>query len=308
MRYAAIFPGQGSQKIGMGKDFFDNSTLAKEMVQEASARLNIDFENLLFRHNDKLELTQFAQPAILLVSCIAYKLFSLEVKVEPKFFLGHSLGEFSAVCASGAIDYLDAIDLVYSRGLLMSEACEGKNAGMMALLGLSDEVTENLVKIAQNEGKKIWSANYNCDGQIVLAGDKNDLKDMESVFKNKGARRAIVLNMSVASHCPILASAQVKLSVCLDKFIEDTFSAPIISNVTTKPYNTKSEAIRLLSDQLVKPVLYKKSIKNIEDEVDKFIEFGGTVLKGINRKITKKETISIIDMSSLDKAILDFSK
>ena len=308
MRYAAMFPGQGSQKIGMGRDFFDNSNIAKKMIREASARLNIDFENLLFKQNDKLELTQFAQPAILLVSCIAYKLFSLEVKEKPKFFLGHSLGEFSAVCASGAIDYLDAIDLVYSRGLLMSEACKGKNAGMMALLGLNDEVTENLVKIAQDEGKKIWTANYNCDGQIVLAGDKNDLKDMESIFKNSGAKRAIVLNMSVASHCPILASAQTKLSICLDKFVEDTFSIPVISNVTAKTYDIKSEAIRLLTDQLVKPVLYKQSIKNIEDEVDNFFEFGGMVLKGINRKITKKETVSITDMSSLDKAITDFNK
>ncbi len=308
MKFAAIFPGQGSQKVGMGKDFFDNSDIAKEMIQEASARLKMDFEDLLFRQNDKLELTQFAQPAILLVSSIAYKLFSLEINKEPKFFLGHSLGEFSAVCASGAMDYLDAIDLVFSRGLLMSEACEDKNAGMMALLGLDDETVESLVKIAQKEGKKIWTANYNCDGQIVLAGDKSDLKEMESIFKNSGAKRAIVLNMSVASHCPILANAQVKLATCLDMFIDDTFNAPIISNVTAKPYDTKSEAVRLLSDQLVKPVLYKQSIKSIEDEVDKFFEFGGTVLKGINRKITKKETLSIVDMDSLEKAILDFNK
>lgn len=308
MRYAAIFPGQGSQKTGMGKDFFDNSRIAREMIKDASARLNIDFENLLFTQNKNLELTQFAQPAILLVSFIAYKLFSTEVKEVPKYFLGHSLGEFSAVCSSGAIDYLDAIDLVYSRGLLMSEACEGKNAGMMALLGLSDEVTENIVSKAQEEGKDIWAANYNCDGQIVLAGNKFDLRKMESVFKENGAKRAIVLNMSVASHCPFLKSAQGKLGICLDKFLEDTFISPVISNVTAKPYDTKSEAVRLLSDQLVKPVLYKQSIKSIENDVDKFLEFGGTVLKGINRKITKKETISITDMNSLEKAISVFNK
>ena len=308
MRFAAIFPGQGSQKIGMGKDFFDNSNIAKEMIQKASDRLDIDFEDLLFKQNDRLELTQFAQPAILLVSCIAYKLFSLETSKEPKFFLGHSLGEFSALCASGAIDYLDAIDLVFKRGLFMSEACEGKNAGMMALLGLGDEVVQTLVKTAQDEGKRVWSANYNCDGQIVLAGDKNDLKEMEELFKKNGAKRAILLNMSVASHCPILEDARKNLATYLDMFIKDSFGAPIISNVTTRPYNTKSEAKRLLSEQLVKPVLYKQSIKNIEDEVDKFFEFGGTVLKGINRKITKKETISIVDMKSLEKAVSEFNR
>ena len=308
MRFAAIFPGQGSQKIGMGKDFFDNSNIAKEMIQKASDRLDIDFEDLLFKQNDRLELTQFAQPAILLVSCIAYKLFYLETSKEPKFFLGHSLGEFSALCASGAIDYLDAIDLVFKRGLFMSEACEDKNAGMMALLGLGDEVVQTLIKTAQDEGKRVWSANYNCDGQIVLAGDKNDLKEMEELFKKNGAKRAILLNMSVASHCPILEDARKNLATYLDMFIKDSFGAPIISNVTTRPYNTKSEAKRLLSEQLVKPVLYKQSIKNIEDEVDKFFEFGGTVLKGINRKITKKETISIVDMKSLEKAVSEFNR
>ncbi|MFK5880751.1 MAG: ACP S-malonyltransferase [Sulfurospirillum sp.] len=306
MKYVAIFPGQGSQKIGMGRDFFDNSKIAREMVEKAGNRLGFDFKEILFEKNDKLELTQFAQPSILLVSIIAYKLFAKEATLKPEFFLGHSLGEFSAICSSGALNYLDAIELVYNRGLFMAKACEDKDAGMMVLLGLSDEKTKEIVKNAQNDGKQIWVANYNCDGQIVVAGDKKDLISMEGEFKGAGAKRAMLLNMSVASHCPILQSAQGKLSVYLQKFIDTDFAAPIISNVTAEPYNTKEDAIKLLNAQLVSPVLYKQSIKNIESKTDKFIEFGGSVLKGINKKITKKDTISITDMESLQKAVLEF--
>jgi [acyl-carrier-protein] S-malonyltransferase len=306
MSFSAIFPGQGSQKTGMGKDFFDNSKIAREMVERASVRLDVDFENLLFEKNDKLELTQFAQPSILLVSLISYRLFHDELGLNPDFFLGHSLGEFSALSSSGALEYLDAIELVYNRGLLMSKACEGKNAGMMVLLGLSDEKAEEIVKSAQDNSKQVWAVNYNCDGQIVVAGEKEDLASIQNQFKEAGAKRAMLLNMSVASHCPMLESAQSGLKEYLQRFIKDEFSAPIISNVTAEPYSTKVEAIKLLNAQLVSPVLYKQSIKKIEDNTDKFIEFGGSVLKGINKKITKKETISILDMDSLQKAIAEF--
>ncbi len=306
MKYMAIFPGQGSQKIGMGRDFFDNSQTAKEMIEKASKRLDIDFEELLFTKNENLELTQFAQPAILLVSVIAYKLFAKEVGVKPEVFLGHSLGEFSAISSSGALDYLDAVELVYNRGKFMAQACEGKDAGMMVLLGLSDEKTKEIVKAAQKNFKQIWAANFNCDGQIVIAGDKKDLSSMEKGFKDAGAKRAMLLNMSVASHCPILQSAQGELGVYLQNFIEDNFDAPIVSNVTARYYETKKDAIELLNAQLVSPVLYKQSIRYIEDKTDKFIEFGGNVLKGINKKITKKETMSITDMDSLQKAVSEF--
>ncbi len=306
MRYAAIFPGQGSQKTGMGKDFFDNSTLAREMIAKASDRMDLDFEDLLFSKNDKLELTQYAQPSILIVSIIAYNLFAREVDIAPKYFLGHSLGEFSAVTASGALDYLDAVELVYNRGKFMARACEGKDAGMMVLLGLSDEKAQDIVKQAQKRDKQVWAANFNCDGQIVVAGKKSDLSELESEFKEAGAKRAMLLNMSVASHCPLLKSAQVELDGYLQKFISDSFVAPIVSNVSVDSYDTKEDAVKLLNAQLVSPVLYKQSIKNIDDSIDKFIEFGGSVLKGINKKITKKETISITDMSSLQKAISEF--
>jgi len=304
-KVAFIFPGQGSQSIGMGKDFFDNSDIAKDMINKASQRLGIDFEDLLFNENEKLGQTQFTQPAILLVSAIALEIFKQKCDIKPQFVLGHSLGEFSALVASGAIDYLDAIELVHKRGLFMNEACAGAGAGMMALVGLDDESVESLTAKFRQEGKKIWAANYNQDGQIVVAGIKADLEATSESFKEAGAKRAIVLDMSVASHCELLNSAVDKLNPYLSDFIRDNFNTSVISNVTAEAYSLKSEAIELLSKQLTSPVKYKHSIVAKSGEVDCFIEFGnGAVLKGLNRKIDKQTpTLNVSDMASLEATL-----
>jgi [acyl-carrier-protein] S-malonyltransferase len=301
-RLAFIFPGQGSQSFGMGKDFYDNFPVVKEMIQSASDRLSIDFKSLLFEENDLLEQTQFTQPAILLVSSIAHKLFENELPVKPVFTLGHSLGEFSSLVAAKALDVNDAVEVVHNRGKFMAQACEGKEASMLVVLGLNDETVEKICFKAQSEGKLVWAANYNVDGQIVIAGAKADLQTMESIFKDAGAKRAMLLNMSVASHCPMIEPAVPKLQEYLEKYIKDEFICNVISNVTASPYSTKQEAIELLLGQLTKPVKYKQSILSYENDVDMFIEFGGGVLKGLNRKITSKPTISITDALSLEKA------
>lgn len=299
-RVAFIFPGQGSQTIGMGKDFFDNSDIAKEMISNASARLGIDFEKLLFEENENIGKTEFTQPAILLVSSIANAIFKDKYNITPEFVLGHSLGEFSALVAAGAIDYLDAVELVHKRGLFMTEACAGGGAGMMALVGIDDATVEKVCAEQRELGKQVWPANYNMDGQLVLAGIKADLESLVDVFKAAGAKRAIVLDMSVASHCELLQSAVESLTPYLEKFLKDEFS-PVISNVTTLAYSSKDEAIKLLAAQLTSPVKYKQSIKACEDKVDLFIEFGnGIVLKGLNKKITNVPTINVSDMKTLD--------
>jgi len=302
-RLAFIFPGQGCQSIGMGKDFYENSQTAKEMIEKASDRLNLDFKKLLFEENKQINETAFTQPAILLVSSIAQKLFSQKCDISPTFTMGHSLGEFSALVASGAIDYADAVFLVHKRGELMQKACEGKTATMMVILGLSDNDVEEICIQEQQNGKQIWSANYNNDGQIVVAGVRNDLADSEDKFKAKGAKRTMLLNMSVASHCPILEEAIEPLTAHLEELLTNSFSSKIISNVTTNSYQTKNEAIKLLGQQLIMPVKYKQSIKNFEGECDRFIEFGANVLRGMNRKITKLKTDAITDMKSLDRVI-----
>ncbi|APW66241.1 [acyl-carrier-protein] S-malonyltransferase [Poseidonibacter parvus] len=302
-KVAFIFPGQGSQTVGMGKDFFENSDIAKEMISKASERLGVNFEELLFTENDNLGKTEFTQPAILLVSSIANAIFKEKYEIQPEFVLGHSLGEFSALVAAGAIDYLDAIELVHRRGLFMVDACSGGGAGMMALVGMDDKQVEDICEEQRNAGKQVWPANYNMDGQLVLAGLKADLESLVDTFKEAGAKRAIVLDMSVASHCELLTAAVENLKPYLEEYLKDEFS-PVISNVTTESYTTKDEAIELLSSQLTSPVKYKQSIL-AHANVDAFIEFGnGIVLKGLNRKICKAiPTLNVSDFASLDKTI-----
>ncbi len=303
-KIAMIFAGQGSQAIGMGKDFYDNSETAREMFEKAGERIGVNFKELIFEENEKLGQTAYTQPAILLVQMIAYKLFTdacPDVKAE--LFLGHSLGEFSALCASGAIDYVDAVELVHNRGAYMQSACDEIEAGMMVLVGLDDESVEKVCANAQAEGKKVWPANYNQDGQLVVAGMKSDLVSLEQIFKDAGAKRALLLDMSVASHCEILAPAQAPLEELMLKMVSDNFSAPVVSNVTTTPYSTKADAVALLKDQLVKPVKYKQSILAVAGDLDMAIEFGnGITLKGLNRRIVKElKTLNISDMASLEK-------
>jgi len=185
----------------------------------------------------------------------------------------------------------------------MQSACETIEAGMMAILGLDDALVEEICEKANSEGKQVWPANFNQNGQLVVAGLKADLQAMESVFKEAGAKRALLLNMSIASHCPLLASAQEPLAEVMESMVQEQFSAPVVSNVTTQKYATKSEAVALLKDQLVKPVKYKQSIEAISGEIDLMIEFGnGAVLKGLNkRNAPDVETYGVSDMESLQK-------
>ena len=301
-KFAFIFAGQGSQSVGMGKDFYENFSSAKLLLNDACNDTGIDFEELLFTQNDKLDKTEFTQPAIVLNSLMSYLAFSERIKAKPEFSLGHSLGEFTALAVSGAFSFVEAIRLVNLRGKFMQEACAGKDAGMMVVLGLSDEVVEGICKEAHDEGLQIYAANYNCDGQIVVAGVRADLAKYEAKFKEAGAKRAMLLNMSVASHCPILEPASVKLANELESVLAENF-APVVSNVNAKIYTDKNEALVLLKEQLTHPVRYKQSIKNYENEVDCFIELGAATLKGINKKITEKPTYSVTDMASLEEVV-----
>lgn len=309
MKCAFLFPGQGSQAVGMGEGFLKNSSIAKEIMLEATMKTNIDFDTLLFSENENLSKTEFTQPAILLVSSIAWKIFTQETNIVPTYTLGHSLGEFSALVASNTLDIAQAVDLVHLRGKLMRDACSSKEVGMLVCLGLSDEIVEDICAKEREKGKEVWAVNYNTDGQIVIAGVKKDLEELETILKESKAKRAMLLNMSVASHCPLLDSAKEPFKEALENSLKDNFIAPVISNVTAKSYNTKEEALNLLPEQLTKPVLYKQSIQAIDNEIDFYIEFGqGNVLKGLNRKITKKPHFNVSDMKSLEKTIADIKE
>ncbi len=299
MRIGALFPGQGSQFVGMGKDFYENSDIAKKMFEEAGDAIGVDFKKLMFEENKEINKTEYTQPAILLYSVVAKKLFDENSDKEIVFNLGHSLGEFSALVSAGGLNLADAIKLVHERGKLMNKAFEKEAGSMMVVLGLSDEAVENICK---ESALRVYPANYNSDGQIVLSGIRSDLEKIEDTLKNAGAKRVMLLNMSVASHSPLLEVAVEPLRELLDEYLKDEF-APVVSNVTAKKYTTKKEALEVLPIQLTKPVLYKQSIKNYEDEADCFVEFGGKVLMGINRKVTKKKTYPITDMAGLEKVL-----
>ncbi|EAH7580226.1 ACP S-malonyltransferase [Campylobacter lari] len=302
MNSAFIFPGQGSQSVGMGLSFYDNSKKAKELLDNASDFCKIDFKNLLFKENENLNKSEFTQMAIVLNSLMAYEVLKEQVEIEAKYSLGHSLGEFSALATQDAFSFLDVIALVNKRGQFMQEDCSKIEAGMMVILGLEDKVVEELCQKALSEKKNIFAANYNCDGQIVVAGLKPDLASYESEFKNAGAKRAMLLNMSVASHCPLLKNASLKLTKELESILKESFKS-VVSNVNAKVYNDKNQALTLLSEQLIKPVLYKQSIKAIDEEVEFYIEFGASVLKGLNKKITQKETYTLSKIEDIDEIL-----
>lgn len=306
MRYAFLFPGQGSQTPGMGEDIYENFTQSREILDRASEFCKIDFKTLLFIKNDNLGISEFTQPAIILNSFMCYLAIEESLNLKPEFTLGHSLGEFGALGVSGGLDLLDTIKLVNKRGKLMQKACDGKNATMMVVLGLDDISVEEICENARDEGKQVWAANYNSDGQIVIAGVREDLASLEVQFKNLGAKRALLLDMSVASHCPMLEEASISLTEELKPILRDKFS-PVISNVTSKAYTTKVEALELLKEQLIKPVLYKQSILSFDSLVDCYVEFGASTLKGINKKITNKPTFSVYDIKSLEE-FMKFNK
>lgn len=299
-----LFPGQGSQTLGMGKDFLESFADAKAMFEEANEALGFDIQKIMFEDESKLEQTMYAQPAILLTSLIALAAFKKECDIAPVFAIGHSLGEFAAVSAAGALSLGDAVYTVHQRGKYMAEDCEGKDTGMMAVLGLDDDKCEAICANARNEGKKVWAVNYNTDGQLVLAGIKADLATLETPLKEAGAKRALLLNMSVCSHCEILENASTKLKALLGEKLTDSFAFPIISNATSEKYNSKEEALLLLQKQLVSPVLYKQSIKKFEGEVEAFVEFGnGAVLAGLNKRGVNAPTYSVNSIASISQTI-----
>lgn len=307
MRYAIVCPGQGSQAAGMGKDLYENFAHARHAFEEASDVLKTDMRALLFEPNENLGQSQWTQPAILLVTVIAAQILEQESGEKPLFALGHSLGEISAVCLAGASSLEGALALVSERGKLMQNAQTAEPAGMMVVMGVSDVALESFVREQQEAGKHVWVANYNTDGQVVLAGIKADLESLTAAKETLKAKRMLLLDISVASHCPLLEPIVAPFRELAKQALTQSFDLSVVSNVTTNKYDTIPQALELLGLQLVSPVRYKQCVQQYQDEVDVWVECGhGSVLRGLNSRLTSKPTLNVGDSATLKETLNRF--
>lgn len=300
-KIALVFPGQGSQYVGMAKDLYENNQKAKGLIDDALSDLNIDLKDIMFNgSNEELSKTENTQPAILVHSISLLKALEEEIDLKYDACLGLSLGEYSALVASNAIDFKDAISLVKKRGKLMQDAVPSGVGSMAAVLGLDRDTIKSVID-SINDGV-IEVANYNSPGQIVISGENEKIDEAIIKLKEKGAKRAVKLNVSGPFHSSMLNSVGEKLKVELDKINIKRPSIPVISNVNASYYEDNVKD--LLINQVSSSVLWEDSIERLLDEgYDTFIEVGpGKALKGFIKKISsnKKINTNIYNIDSID--------
>lgn len=283
MAKAFVFPGQGSQFPGMCKDLYDAHKEAREMFRQADSLLGFSLSSVMFEGSaEDLKQTKVTQPAVFLHSVVAQRLMTIE---KPDMVAGHSLGEFSALVACGALRFEDALLLVSARAQAMQAACEAHPGTMAAVLGLPDEQVDAICK--NHKDGVVVAANFNCPGQIVISGEEEAIDAICPVMKEAGARRALRLPVGGAFHSPLMAPAAEDLKAAILKTEFNKPFCPIYQNVTAKP-SVEPEIIREnLLKQLTAPVRWTQSVQNmIADGATEFYEFGpGDVLKGLIRKI-----------------------
>lgn len=289
-KIAFIYPGQGAQKTGMGADFYEKSLVARDIYDRASEALGLDMKALCFEENDKLDLTEYTQAA-LVTTCLAmtetWKDITRDMAggLSPSVTAGLSLGEYCAIAAAGGMDVIDAIRLVRKRGILMQNTVPAGEGGMAAILGMTGEAIEQVLD--GREGVTI--ANYNCPGQIVITGETKAVEEACEALKAAGAKRAVALNVSGPFHSPMLNGAGEQLAGELDKVELSQLSIPYVTNVTAEKVTDIADTKALLAKQVSMPVRWQQSVERmIADGVDTFIEIGpGRTLAGFMRKINR---------------------
>jgi [acyl-carrier-protein] S-malonyltransferase len=289
---AYIFPGQGSQFPGMGKDLYNNSVKARELFDKANAILGFEITKIMFEGTDEeLKQTRVTQPAIFLHSVILAKVAQ---DFKPEMVAGHSLGEFSALVANGALSFEDGLKLVYKRALAMQKACEINPSTMAAVLGLDDAKVEEVCKSIT--GEVVVPANYNCPGQLVISGSNKGIEIACVKMKEAGAKRALPLPVGGAFHSPLMEPARVELEAAINSTTFNKPVCPVYQNVNASP-STDTEVIKKnLIAQLTAPVKWTQSVENmVKDGANVFVESGpGKVLQGLVKKISPAAEVASI--------------
>lgn len=306
-----IFPGQGSQAIGMSKSFYDEFDVAKNIFTEASDTLGFDMAKMCFEGpKEDLDQTENTQPAILTASVAALRVLEENCDLNVSALAGHSLGEYTALVASGALSFTDAVKLVNLRGKFMQEAVPKGTGAMAAIIGLDLDVIDSVCNEVSAGDDVVVSANLNSPGQIVISGSKKAVDKACEQLKEKGAKRALPLPVSVPSHSPLMEKARENLSKEIDNITINDLKVPVYSNVEGTSNNNKDNIKELLSKQLVMPVKWIETVENMKkDGTLKLLEVGpGKVLSGLVRRIDKEiEVINFSEASDLD-SVKEFIK
>lgn len=287
MAKAYVFPGQGAQFVGMGKDLYESSAKAKELFEKANEVLGYSITDIMFNGTDEdLKQTKVTQPAVFLHSVITALCMD---DFRPDMVAGHSLGEFSALTAAGALCFEDGLRLVYARAMAMQKACEAAPSTMAAIIGLPDEIIEKVCAEISKEGNVVVPANYNSPGQVVISGNVEAIREACTKLKEAGAKRALPLAVGGAFHSPLMEMARVELAKAIEAAPVNVPVCPVYQNVDAMPHTEPIEIKTNLLKQLTSPVHWTQSVINmINDGMTEFVECGpGQVLTGLIGRIQK---------------------
>ena len=300
-KIAFIFPGQGAQKAGMGKDFYEETSTGREVFDRASELLGFSMPGLCFAENDRLDITEYTQAAMVTTSIAMMKVLMEETGIRPDVAAGLSLGEYCALYAAGVMSADDAITTVRQRGILMQEAVPVGVGAMAAVLAMAAEKIEEVLKDIPD----VWIANYNCPGQIVISGKKEAVELACEKLKEAGAKRTVMLNVSGPFHSGMLAEAGEKLGEFLENVEISDPQIPYVANVTASYVTDKAEVKSLLARQVSSSVRWEQSVRAmLADGVDTFVEIGpGKTLAGFMRKITRDAKVVNIETLQDVKAL-----